>query len=347
MMVKIVNRQIVLPAEWEPQSGIQLTWPHGQSDWAACLDEAVACFVRIAKEVALRQKLLVVTQDIAQTTAILDGCQMDNITLVCARSNDTWCRDHGGVTVFDRGHPVVLDFKFNGWGLKFAADADNQITKELFVRGVFASHVTRRNLLNFVLEGGSIESDGKGTIMTTSECLLCSNRNGQFSKFEIEEFLKVNLGANRVLWVDNGYLAGDDTDSHIDTLVRFCDAHTIAYVSCDDKADVHYDALKKMESQLRQFVAWDGQPYRLVPLPMADAVIWEQQRLPATYANFLIINDAVLVPTYGSPKDEIAKAQLAKVFTGRHIVGVDCQVLITQHGSLHCVTMQYPQGVVK
>src|SRR5690606_23324547 len=223
---------------------------------------------------------------------------------------DTWARDHGPITLFRDGSPVVADFGFNGWGLKFAADRDNLINGQLFSKGIFHPSATYQNRLNFILEGGSLESDGEGTLLTTSACLLAPNRNQSMTQQEIEEALKEMLGIARVLWLNHGYLAGDDTDSHVDTLARFCDPRTIAYVKCDDVSDEHYEALSAMEQELRDFVTVTGEPYRLVPLPMADAVYSEGERLPATYANFLILNNAVLIPFYGTGKDEMALLQL-------------------------------------
>jgi agmatine/peptidylarginine deiminase len=199
-------------------------------------------------------------------------------------------------------------------------------------------------MLHLVLEGGSIESDGQGTILTTEECLLSPNRNDHFSKEELDATYSQIFGASRLLWLSHGFLAGDDTDSHVDTLARLCSEEAIAYVACDDPGDEHYDALTRMEQELRSFRTLGGKPYTLIPLPMADCVIEDGQRLPATYANFLIVNGAVLLPTYDSPKDAVARAQLQEAFPGREIVGINCLPLIKQHGSLHCVTMQFPNG---
>ena len=229
--------------------------------------------------------------------------------------------------------------------MKFAANYDNQINHSLFQSGYFRKEVSYSNMQHFVLEGGSIESDGEGTILTTRTCLLSENRNGYLSEKQIENKLKELFGIHQVHWLSHGYLAGDDTDSHIDTLARFCDSSTIAYVKCDDLNDEHYQELKQMEDELAALRRLDNQPYNLIPLPMADAVYEGEQRLPATYANFLIINGAVLVPFYNSSKDQIAKLQLQKGFPEREIVGIDCSALIRQHGSLHCVTMQFPRGV--
>ena len=335
------NLKLRMPAEWEKQAFIQLTWPHKDTDWAYMLDEVTECFVNISREIVKREKLVVVCADENLVKEKLKDLNQGNIIYVQIPSNDTWARDHGGITIFKKSKPTILDFTFNGWGMKFAANLDNQITRKLFDRNVFHENVKYKNCLKFVLEGGSIESDGKGTMLTTAECLLSKNRNN-LSKEKIEKKLKKYLGVERVLWLNYGYLAGDDTDNHVDTLARFCNENTITYVKCDDKKDEHYKELKKMEEELFSFSPFRGLGGRFIPLPMADAVFDENgERLPATYANFLIINNAVLMPTYNSPKDEIAKKQLQKAFPKREIVGVDCRALIKQHGSLHCVTMQY------
>lgn len=339
--------QPFLPAEWYKQSGVQLTWPHEGTDWAYMLDEVEACFVNIAREIAARQLLLIVTPNPEAVKAkIADVVNMDNVRFFECATNDTWARDHGAITLMNNREPMLLDFKFNGWGLKFAADKDNLISSKAAVAE--ALNGTYINHLNFVLEGGSIESDGRGTLLTTSECLLSPNRNGEMSKEEIEIYLKRVFYLKQVLWLDHGYLAGDDTDSHIDTLARICPNDTIAYVACTDKDDEHYPALLRMEEQLKSFRTLEGQPYRLLPLPMADTIIDDGERLPATYANFLVINGAVLLPTYNQPENDAnAKAVLQEAFPGYEIVSIDCCALIRQHGSLHCVTMQYPENVIK
>lgn len=329
-----------LPPEWAPQQLVQLTWPHEQTDWVDMLDEVNQCFVDIARNIVQHEKLLVVCKDSKRIKTLLKGTDFSKITFVELPTNDTWARDHGGITVLEDGKKAIYDFAFNGWGKKFEAKLDNQITKALHEKQVFGRDVIYRNCLDFVLEGGSIESDGEGTLLTTSTCLLSDNRN-DLSKEVIETRLKNYFGLHRVLWLNHGYLAGDDTDSHIDTLARFCDVSTIAYVKCEDETDEHYIELKKMEEELMQFRTVSGNFYRLIPLPMADTVYDDEIRLPATYANFLIINDAVLVPTYQSPKDEIALKQLGQAFPDRKIIGINCLPLIKQHGSLHCVTMQY------
>lgn len=339
---------IVLPAEWAPQSAIQLTWPHKNTDWAYMLDEVEECFVNIAREIASRQLLLIVTPEVeAVRKRIAPVVNMPNVRFVECLSNDTWARDHGGITVMADGEPLVYDFAFNGWGLKFAACHDNLITSHLNNLGIF--HARYENRLNFIIEGGSIESDGEGVMLTTSECLLSPNRNGEWGKEHIEQYLREAFGLSQILWLDHGFLAGDDTDSHIDTLARLAPDNTILYVKCTDANDEHYDALHAMEQQLMTFTTLDGRPYKLMPLPMAQAAYDNDgERLPATYANFLILNDAVLLPTYGVPAlDSEAARVIAEAFPGREVVGIDCQALIQQHGSLHCVTMQYPSDVIQ
>lgn len=335
-----------LPAEWAPQRGVQLTWPHAQTDWAYMLEEVQACFANIAREIARRELLLIVTPEPEQVRQQISGCvNMDNVRFMPCDTNDTWARDHGPITLIDPdGRPLLLDFKFNGWGLKFAADKDNLITRRTLEADLLQG--TYVNRLNFALEGGSIESDGRGTLLTTSECLLSPNRNGQMNRAEIEAYLKEQFNLRQVLWLDHGYLAGDDTDSHVDTLARLCPDDTIAYVRCTDTTDEHYEALLLMEEQLKTFRTPEGKPYRLLPLPMADAIVEDGERLPATYANFLVMNGAVLYPTYNQPANDAQAAQvLQEAFPGREVVGIDCRALIRQHGSLHCVTMQYPECV--
>lgn len=344
--VQIEMRAPLLPAEWALQSGIQLTWPHAGTDWAYMLDEVQECFINIAHEIALREKLLIVTPAPEEVKRLLtDKVNMVNVHFLQCETNDTWARDHGAITMMNADGPSLLDFKFNGWGLKFAADKDNLITRHAVEAKVLKGSYVNR--LNFVLEGGSIESDGMGTLLTTSECLLSPNRNGQMNRVEIEEYLRSVFHIERVLWLDHGYLAGDDTDSHIDTLARFCSADTIAYVQCTDATDEHYEALREMEEQLKSFRTLKGEPYRLLALPMADKIEEEGERLPATYANFLIMNDVVLYPTYRQPENDVRAGEVLKeAFPQHEIIGLDCIALIKQHGSLHCVTMQYPAGVL-
>jgi len=331
-----------LPAEWEKQSFLQITFPHKDSDWNYLLNEVSACFVEIIETVSHFQDVLVICDNVERVKSFFKSTQ--NIFFVKAESNDTWARDHSGITVLENGKPVIHDYIFNGWGKKFDATLDNQITKKLFEKGIFENRSLKT--FDFVLEGGSVESDGLGTILTTSECLLSKNRNGHLSKVQIEHILNENLGGKRILWLNNGYLAGDDTDSHIDTLARFCDEKTIAFVGCTNKDDEHFEALQQMKKELGQFKDFEGNSYKLVKLPMPDALYdAEGTRLPATYANFTFVNRAVLVPVYGVTQDEEALKILQNCFPEKEIIGINCRVLIEQHGSLHCVTMQYPEQV--
>lgn len=345
-----MNKSFYIPAEWHTQSAIQLTWPHENTDWDYMLEEIVSCYTQIAKTILQYQRLVIVCRccESVEYQLNLSPEMRKNLILVELTSNDTWSRDHGGISAFDsKDNKYILDFTFNGWGLKFPSNYDNQITRGLFSKSVFSKEVNYVNLKDFVLEGGSIELDGKGTLLTTTECLLSPNRNSSFTKSGIEKYLLNLFKLKKVLWLDHGYLLGDDTDSHIDTLARFCDEHTIAYVRCEDRDDEHYLSLLKMEEQLKSFTNYEGKPYKLIPLPMADKVIDNGERLPATYANFLIMNDIVLIPFYKSNKDAIAQEQLTKAFPGKQVLGIDCLPIIKQHGSLHCITMQYPEGFIK
>lgn len=332
-----------LPSEWHEQEFVQLTWPHRETDWAPIYNEVVECYCNMAREIAKRESLLIVAQypDEVKEQLKAHNVSMDNIRIFECETNDTWARDHGFISCLDEGKRILLDYQFNGWGMKFAANLDNQISKKMYKGN--AVDGTYNNCLDFVLEGGSIESDGKGTILTTASCLLAPNRNDTLDYERIGERLFEDFNAERILWLEHSWLAGDDTDGHVDTVARLCPNDTIAYVQCLDKDDEHYTELHAMEEEIKAFTTTEGKPYNLIPLPMPDACYWEGERLPATYANFLIMNGAVLMPTYSQPEnDALAKSQLQKAFPDREIVGIDCSVLIKQHGSLHCCTMQYP-----
>ncbi len=332
-----------MPAEWEQQSSIQLTWPHEATDWAPILPEITAVYETIAREILKREDLIVVAPD-----ELIPRLSPLTAHLLPLTTNDTWARDHGFITVELTSHhspltsKLLLDFCFNGWGEKFEAALDNQINRHLYdqglVKGEYEDH------LDFVLEGGSIESDGRGTIFTTACCLLAPHRNQPLKKSEIEQRLMKDLGAERVIWIDHGQLTGDDTDGHIDTLVRICPDDTLVYVGCDDPDDEQYTELQLMEAQLKTLRTLDGQPYRLLKLPMPRPIYDDGYRLPATYANFLILNGAVLCPTYGQPDlDQAAIRIIGEAFPDREMVPIDSRVIIRQHGSIHCCTMQFPE----
>ncbi|MBL0225368.1 MAG: agmatine deiminase family protein [Geobacteraceae bacterium] len=336
-----------LPAEWEMQDGVLMAWPHEGTDWAYMLDDVRPVFVEIIRQITRFERVLLTAPDAVNVSGFLADAGVDQakVTICEMPNNDTWARDFGPITVIYNNQPVLLDFGFNGWGLKFPANHDNLVTRRLKEQGALAPNI---NTVGLIFEGGSIESDGLGTILTTAECLLSPNRNPQLDKSEIEQAMASMLGARRVLWLNHGWLAGDDTDSHIDTLARICPDNTIVYQACDIPLDEHYEGLKRMEEELKAFRAPDGSPYRLLPLPWPKARFDDQaHRLPATYANFLVINGAVLVPTYSDQEnDGKALACLGTAFPGREIIGINCLPLIEQHGSLHCVTMQLPAGVL-
>ena len=340
-----MNRR--LPAEWEEQDGVLLAWPHAQTDWAPYLSTVEPVFAEIARHIARRQQLVIVAQEPEKVRDLLESAQVnaDAVKYFALPNNDTWARDFGPITVYEDDRPLLLDFGFNGWGLKFASNLDNRLSRLLHAAGAFGEAPLQTEGL--ILEGGSLESDGAGTLLTTAECLLEANRNPHLNRVEIEEQLKRLLGLRRVLWIENGFLAGDDTDSHIDTLARFAPDNTIVYVACDEPQDEHYSALQRMKAELESLRTADGLPYTLIALPWPRPCYDEEgQRLPATYANFLIINDAVLVPVYADPADEAALQAIGRAFPGREVVGIDCRPLIMLHGSLQCVTMQLPKGVL-
>ncbi len=352
MSENIKKKSRRLPAEWEKQSFVQLTFPHQNSDWKDDLELVTPVFIEIITQITRFENVLLVCQNKIETEKLfhnLDKKQFDRIVFVQINSNDTWARDYGAMTILEKNSDgnekkIHLDFTFNGWGNKFEATKDNLITQNLKNENYLKSKV---NEIDFVLEGGSIESDGKGTILTTSECLLSKERNPNFSREEIETKIKKYFGANRILWLENGGLEGDDTDAHVDTLARLCPNDTICYVAPPmDKSDSHYSSLKKMEDELKNFKTVDNNSYKLIPLPFAPAAYHEEdnRRLPSTYANFLIINEAVLVPTYENKElDNLALSQIKKAFPTREIIGINCLPIIRQHGSLHCLTMQFPK----
>ncbi|MDR1654110.1 MAG: agmatine deiminase family protein [Prevotellaceae bacterium] len=338
----MTDKKTFFPAEWAKQDFVQMTFPNSDTDWAYMLDEVNECFVHIAYEIAKRQKLLVVCKSATQTGNLLKNCNLSNVVFFECAINDTWARDHAAITVVENGIRTLLDFTFNGWGLKFPANHDNLITNQLVSKNIFGKNTLYKDCRNFVLEGGSIETDGEGTMLTTEKCLLSENRN-YLKKKEIEDKLKLFFGVSRILWLKSGSLKGDDTDSHIDTLARLCPNDTIVYVKCGDKNSDHFFELQKMETELRNFRTLNAKPYNLVPLPL-PAPIFDSNanRLPATYANYLIINGAVLVPVYNTQEDETACSRLQELFPDREIVAINCLPLIKQHGSLHCLTMQFP-----
>lgn len=364
----ILPCDFALPAEWEPQSAIMLTWPHGGTDWKPYLRQITNTYLQLADIITRYEDLLVVTPILESTQRMLaeklsEG-QMSRVHLYEMDTNDTWARDHGPISMVSRGRhnshviPIhLLDFKFNGWGEKFDWKKDNAINLQLYYQGAF--NAALENHQGFVLEGGSIESDGKGTLFTTSQCLLAPHRNQPFTRENIDSQLRIFFHVRNVVWLDHGNLVGDDTDGHIDTIVRVAPHDTLLYVGCDDEEDEQYEDFQALEKQLQKIFTYEGYPYRLLKLPMPDAIYDEGDRLttdknskgdrlPATYANFLILNGAVIYPTYNqSEKDEEAKRQIQLAFPDRDVIGVDSLTIIRQHGSIHCLTMQLPEGAIK
>ena len=342
--------RVVLPAEWHPQKAVLLTWAHKHTDWQPYLDEIIDTQLALTRAIAARQQVIIVAQESEAVQRLIEAHatpqERARITIVPCRTNDTWARDHAPITllVTDEGgktQAVHLDFRFNGWGEKFPAELDNAINAHLQCQGVLQGAWQR--YADFVLEGGAIESDGKGTVFTTSICLLAPHRNQPLTRGEIEERLKSALHAERVVWIDHGRLIGDDTDGHIDTTVRVAPADTLLYVGCDDPADAQYEDLRAMEQQLATLTTLEGEPYRLLRLPMPEAIFDGDERLPATYANFLVINGAVIMPAYRQPENDRKAAEvLQAAFPDREIIAIDACTAIRQHGSLHCLTMQIP-----
>ncbi len=334
------------PAEWAPQSAVMLTWPHDKSDWAPHLNSVEPVFVEIARHISQRQGLLIVARDethkdhirhcLSQAGIDADTCQLYQIP-----SNDTWARDHGPIGVYTEGKLHLLNFIFNAWGGKFPAHKDDAISRQLQQQGAFGD--TPLLSQDLVLEGGALETDGQGTLLAVRRSLIDPARNPCLSQAQIESSLNRILGIRRFLWLDRGGLAGDDTDGHIDTLARFSSKNQILYQGCDNPDDPNHGELQAMAEELRRLKTDSGGPYRLSALPSPHPIYDEKgQQLPASYANFLIINGAVLVPTYGDQADKIALATIGQAFPEREIIGINCLPIIRQYGSLHCLTMQIP-----
>lgn len=337
---------IRFPAEWEKQSAVLIAWPHSSGDFGDQLDAVEQSYRFITETISQYQRLLIVCRDDSHQQHILDIIDNNaNIEFIQARINDIWVRDTVFLTIEEDGAPVLLNFRFNGWGEKYPHDDDNALNHALLNAGTFNGIHSRDS--DFILEGGSVESDGINTIMTTRQCLLNPNRNRDLSRHDIERQLGLHFGASRVFWIDQPNLSGDDTDAHIDTLARFCSAQSIAYTSCDDSEDPHYESLKNMEAQLRALRTRSGKAYRLSPLPLPKPIFDEEgRRLPANYSNFLIINQAVMVPVYDDPMDAVALERLTSCFPEHKIIPTPCRPLVHQYGSLHCMTMQFPAAVL-
>ena len=328
--------KVRIPAEWEKQEALIVVFPPQKSDWAHSINEIQKTYLEFITKIATYQTCLVVCEDKQTLSNLLPTLQ--NIQLIEMQTNDTWIRDFGGIDVYKGKKKKTYDFIFNAWGNKFDASIDNTITKKLFDEGYLSNNLES---FDFVLEGGSIDSNGHGVMLSTAYCLFEQNRNANLSKKKIKKILIELFGLKKLLILKHGALMGDDTDSHIDTLARFIDKKTIAYVKCYDKKDEHYKELKKMEKELKTF------GFDLLPLPLPSAKYFREERLPATYMNFVLINNAVLVPTYSDPLDEKVLDIFAKHFPKRDIVGIESSILIREHGSLHCASMNIYKNLGK
>jgi agmatine/peptidylarginine deiminase len=335
------------PAEWEPQSAILLAWPHAGTDWAERLAEVEETYIALVAAITRFERVVICVADDdlqAYARARLASARIDmaRVAFVDAEYDDTWLRDSGPITLHAENGFRLLDFRFTGWGGKFDASRDDQLIEALHSQELFLNSVAQP--IDFALEGGAIETDGRGTLLTTWQCL--HERHPDKSRADLTARLAGWLEQDRVLWLDHGYLEGDDTDAHIDTLARFAAPDAIVFQTCDDPADSHYAELHAMANEIAALRTDDGQAYRLFPLPWPKAILDGGRRLAASYANFLIVNGAVLVPAYDDEADGQAAAVLEKAFPGREIVPVPCRALIWQNGSLHCLTMQLPEGLV-
>ncbi len=343
-----------LVAEWEKQSAVQLTWPDENTPWEA-LEDVQSTYVDIIHNIVEFELVLLVCFDIEQARQKIVGIMSDKayplsdlsrVRFVQTEINDTWARDHGAISVFgDKGEKYIYDFVFNGWGQKFASCYDNYINKNIFFQNVFQPDVMMVDMRPFVLEGGSIDTDGKGTLLTTTDCLCSKNRNEYLTKEEIEGELKQAFGLNEVIWIEGASITGDDTDSHVDILARFVNENTIVYASCSDSMDEDYQSLKQMEAQLQKIA--QAKNYKLVALDNPKPMFLDSYRLPASYVNFLIINGAVLVPQYNCEEDSKILDIFKSLFPDRQVRAINCYPLLSGHGSLHCITMQFPDGYVK
>jgi len=337
-----------MPAEWEPHRGTWLSWPHKEASWPGKFTPVPRIFARMVGLLADHEEIHINVAGPAmeqEVRRLLTDCGTDtgNVFFHFHPTNDAWCRDHGPIFVqrFDPDPPqAIIDWGFNAWGGKYPPyDLDDviptRIAEELTLP-VFQPKI--------VLEGGSIDVNGRGTLLTTESCLLNPNRNPTLTRPEIEAFLRAYLGVRHILWLGDG-IVGDDTDGHIDDLTRFVDDRTVVTVVEDNPADENYEPLQKNLERLESMTDQDGVPLRVVTLPMPRGLWHEGQRLPASYANFYVANGLVLLPTYDPARDEEAQATLQQLFPSREVVGIDCTDLVWGLGAFHCVTQQWPATV--
>jgi len=335
-----------MPAEWSWHRGTWLSWPHKEASWPGKFAPVPAIFAEVVQHLAPREEVHINVAGPDEEAAVRDlvshpDVPQGRIFFHYNPTNDAWCRDHGPIFVQKDGptgrEEAILDWEFNAWGGKYPPfDLDDvipaRIGKEL---GIPVYHP------GIIMEGGSLDVNGQGTLLTTEACLLNPNRNPTLSKSEIEQKLRDYLGLRNILWLGDG-ITGDDTDGHVDDLTRFVDERTVVTVVEEDPADENYEPLVENLKRLRGMKDQDGRPLRVVTLPMPDPVYHEDQRLPASYANFYFANGAVLLPTYRSPRDEIARQILQDLIPDRQVIGIDCTDLVWGLGAVHCISQQWP-----
>ena len=309
-------------AEWSEQEYLILALPHENTDWKAYLDEIKHSYIELVKIVSKYQKVLLIAPNESDFKPFKD---MKNVEFFICETNDTWIRDYGAIDILKDGKLSSLNFIFNAWGDKFQSKLDNEVSEKLFK----AKFKTRLENIDLILEGGSVEFNGQGTMLTTTKCLLNDNRN-KLSKEFLDKKLKELFNLNKIIWLENGFIKGDDTDSHIDTLARFIDENTVAISSCTDEQDEHYAELLAMKKELLK------EDFKLLELPLPSAKFYEGKKLAATYANFIFINNALIVPTYNDKNDELVLQKLQKALPDKDVIGLDALVFVRQNGSLHC-----------
>ncbi|HZC44951.1 MAG TPA: agmatine deiminase family protein [Candidatus Acidoferrum sp.] len=342
-----------MPPEWAPHLACYLAWPHNLDTWPGKFDVIPPIYAEMVAKIARFEPVRLMVTDAARIdevrAMIRDAARRGNarllpIDIFHLPTNDAWVRDHGPIFVNRLAtsapagpNQIALDWRFNSWGEKYGAfDLDDVVPQKLGLRYLFEVIAP-----NIVLEGGSIDVNGAGCVLTTESCLLNPNRNPTLSRADIEDYLRTYLGVTNVLWLGDG-IAGDDTDGHIDDLARFVAPDTIVTVVEDDPADVNYAVLRDNLERLRAMRDQNGRPFKIETLPMPPAVIHEDTRLPASYANFYIANGAVLMPTFDAPSDTLAATTLSRLFPNRRVVGVSSTDLVWGLGSVHCLSQQNP-----
>jgi agmatine deiminase len=331
-----------MPAEWEPHEATWLSWPHNLETWPGNFEPVPPVFAEIARALATDEevRILVGTEELERSArTALAGVDLANVRFFRIPTNDSWMRDHGPIFVKDAAGAVALtDWGYNAWGGKYPPfDRDDRVPST--IGEILRLTVFRPGM---VLEGGSIDVNGRGTLLTTEQCLLNPNRNPTLSRAEIETRLRDHLGVDHIVWLGEG-IEGDDTDGHVDDLTRFVAPGTVVTAVEQDPADANHRPLQDNLARLRAVKDQDGRPLRIVELPMPPAIDYDGRRLPASYANFYVGNASVLVPVFDHPRDEVACATLARVFPKRRIVPIRCTDLVWGLGAIHCVTQQQPR----